>query len=316
MENDDKDFDYIVSNFNTLTYSEKLELWKSRGYESIYNIIYLEKEAIQNISFNNFKELNYAYSINDSKIIHVKPQNNNEVSELLEFLLNNKYDSTIRSLSYSIDYELKYWETIKSHKLPQKYLTGQIEKYSNAKRKTFGRVDFEYLFYLEGYKCSEYNCSFEEFFMRFFSIGNYCFLQRFEDVLNSYFSFNIGYFDFDFYVFLLEQQERLNRGEDITKPKSEIANIKKVMEKELESENRTRKSVVSMIHYLDKQGIWKRNKLHQDQTKQAEILSFITGYSANTIRQLLVDIDNNRLDFYEKNLPKIEPLLNILKDKI
>lgn len=107
-------------------------------------------------------------------------------------------------------------------------------------------------------------------------------------------------------------RETINTFSNFLYPIQKTEDLEIELIQNLEQE-RTLKKVVSLLHYLDSKSVWKLKSLHQDETKQAEILSILTSYSNKTIRITLNEIRNGRANYYDDCIEELEPILKLLE---
>jgi hypothetical protein len=208
----------ILDNFDKLSFAEKLTLKKRLRIDTF--IAERKGDTLQSIGINIMLVGEYFYSIG-KKEFWFFPLNEKDYKTYLEWIFTNVY------LDYTPFDTLKknFLERFNKHKFKEKLISELILEYEKrlsgeiegsiinwSRNKEFyklGVVLFE-----EGSELN-YNHFKSFYYKKWNSDATLSVSSTFTEILSCFLK---GYFDCQFYLFLIEQQKRLLKGEDITKP--------------------------------------------------------------------------------------------------
>jgi len=208
----------ILDNFDELSFTEKLVLKKRLRIDTF--IAERKGDTLQSIGINLMLVGKYFYSVG-KKEFWFFPLNENDYNTYLKWIFANEY------LDYNSFDTLKknFLDRFDKHRFKEKLISELILEYERRLSGEIQGSTFNWLRNKEYYKLgvvlfeegSELNYNhFKSFYYKKWSDDATLALSgTFTEILSCFLK---GYFECQFYLFLIEQQKRLLKGEDITRP--------------------------------------------------------------------------------------------------
>lgn len=279
----------ILDNFDELSFTEKLVLKKRLRIDTF--IAERKGDTLQSIGINLMLVGKYFDSVG-KKEFWFFPLNENDYNAYLKWIFANEY------LDYNSFDTLKknFLDRFDKHRFKEKLISELILEYEKRLSGEIQGSTFNWLRNKEYYKLgvvlfeegSELNYNhFKSFYYKRWSDDATLSLSgTFTEILSCFLK---GYFECQFYLFLIEQQKRLLNGEDITRPFG-------VEEKENEEIKTTLSGTeIWLVEFFETGNIDYSFPKHQTKPNHAKIVAEKYGF--------LVDSDS--LDSYKKYAEQI-----------
>lgn len=286
-----------LDRFDELTFLEKLALKKELRLDSF--IAERREDTLCAIGINLTLLGAYFHSIK-KKEYWFFPTNEEDYTTYLEWVFKNKYLDYVPFSTLS----RVFFERLEKHNFKEKLLSEQISEYEN---KVSGKIEgsiHNWFRNKEFYKLGVFlfeegqNIDYHKFKSLYYkNWGNDATLSISNTFAETLSCFMKGYFECQFYLFLLEQQKRLLKGEDITKPFEEEETKKKEIIEVLLS-----LTEMWLVEYFETDSIVYYPIIHETVVNHAKIVSEKHQFKV-TKKGNKVDFDS--LDKYKKSAEQI-----------